>query len=175
MPYQRSYRGSSRASAPSRRRTGWEEGPGTLTATAFSSSSVAILGNGQEFLADGGTIVRIRGAIELVLSSVGSVLDGYDGAIGIGIVSTPAFAIGVTAMPTPITEIGWEGWMYHRFFSIHASDAALDIESLKIELDTKAMRKVNTEEVVFAAIEVVETGAAVMTVRLGSRMLLKLP
>ena len=140
------------------------------------SSTVQILGNGQVTTQDGLTIVRLRGFVELILTSASALGDGFDGAIGIGIVSAPAFAIGVTAVPTPITEIEWEGWLWHQFFSLTAPTAAQDSENRQVfEVDSKAMRKINSEEVVYAAIEVTETGTAGLKAKLGTRMLLKLP
>jgi len=174
----RSRRGSSLVRLTNRRRTGWEEGPGVNTATAFSASATSILGAGQAFVADGATIVRLRGYVELVVSTSTAALDGFNGALGIGIVSTPAFTIGVTAVPAPVDEIEWEGWMWHQFFSIHSSTTVPSDaywQRLFFDIDSKAMRKINAEETLMAVIQVFETGTATMSVRLATRMLLKLP
>ena len=174
----RRFGGSSLVSGANRRRTGWEEGPGVNAQVQFTASSSAILGAGQEALEDGLTIVRIRGSIELLLAAATAVGDGFLGAIGIGIVSTPAFAVGITAVPTPITEIEWEGWLYHRFIQHRSSVATAGFVGAniqRIEIDTKAMRKISTQEVVFMAAEFTEGGTADMRVAAGTRMLVKLP
>ncbi len=166
----------SRVRVPNRRRTGWEEGPGVLTSQAFTTSTSAILGSGQANLDDGVTVVRLRGFVELTLSA-GGALDGFAGAIGIGIVSTPAFDIGITAVPTPITEIEWEGWMWHQLFSLHSPGAFSATSTgsvLRLPIDSKAMRKFDSQETILAVMEVTETGTTAMTVRLGTRLLLKL-
>ncbi len=125
---------------------------------------------------DGLTIIRLRGFTELQLTSVGSPGDGFSGALGIGIVTEAAFDIGISAMPTPVTEVEWEGWMYHQWFSLHASDTALDVPPLSFQIDSKAMRKFGSDMTIFAAIETdFEDGAAVLDVRFATRMLLKLP
>ena len=46
---------------------------------------------------------------------------------------------------------------------------------LRLPIDTKAMRKIDSEEVLFASIEVVEVGGSGLSVYLASRSLDKLP
>jgi len=172
-------RGRYPARTGSRRRTGWEEGPGTQTPFSVSASGSQILGNGQTFLLDGITVVRLRGFIELNLAGAASAAgNGFNGAIGIGVVTDAAFAVGITAVPTPITEIAWEGWMFHQFFSLHVGDATAQDRSpnvLRFDFDSKAMRKVGADETIMAVIEMTEVGTEVLKGELGSRMLLKLP
>ena len=159
-----------------RRKTSWEEGPGTNDVATLSSSSAVILGSGQEALVDGQTIVRIRGFVEIILTSAGALGDGFRGALGIGIVSKPAFLTGVVAVPTPITELEWQGWMWHQFFQLHAPTAAQVSENrMSFVIDTKAMRKIGLDEVLYASLEASETGVSGLKVILGTRMLLKLP
>ena len=145
-----------------------------------TTNTAVILGNGQANADnDGLTVIRLRGFFELVLEAASNAGDGFDGALGIGIVSTPAFTIGVTAVPTPLVDIEWEGWMYHQFFSLHspvalqASTAAANF--LRMEIDSKAMRKFDSAETIFAAVDVLEHGTSSISVRLGTRLLLKLP
>ena len=69
-------RGFSQVRRASRRRTGWEEGPGTQTPSTLTASVGVILGNGQASTEDGLTVVRIRGMIELVLTQAAAALDG---------------------------------------------------------------------------------------------------
>ena len=169
-------RGSFRGRSAARRKTGWEEGPGTQTLLTINSSTTNILGLGQTSQQDGITVVRIRGVVELALTLATAVGDGFAGAIGIGKVSGPAFAIGATAVPMPIDEIEWEGWMWHQFFSIHATKSTpTEKAPTVIEIDSKAMRKFDSQETMFCAIQAVETGTAELLARLGTRMLLKLP
>ena len=164
----------------SRRRTGWEEGPGIQTLSQFTTSTAAILGAGQSFNLDGFTIVRIRGLLDMFLTTATANGSGFVGAFGIGIVTDAAFAVGITAVPTPLTEIEWEGWMYHQFISVHGPAGTTAFPAIsagsQIVVDTKAMRKIGSDEVLMAVIEVTEDVAdATLNVRFGSRMLLKLP
>ena len=141
----------------------------------------AILGNGVGPNVEGLTVVRIRGELLVYLVSATALADGFNCAFGIGITSAQAFAIGVTAVDTPISEAAAELWMYHRFFSLHAPSAAEAefIPSLaavaRIEVDSKAMRKFAADEILYAAIEVVELGTAQVQVDFNSRVLVKLP
>ena len=115
--------------------------------------------------------------LELLLIQASAAGDGFVGAFGIGVVSLPAFTVGVSAVPTPITEVEWEGWMWHQFFSLH-STAAFDAggpNRVQIPIDTKAMRKLGTEEVVYLAYEGTEDTTAQLQILSDSRMLVKLP
>ena len=106
-------------STSQRRRTGWEVGVGDISALqSITTSSVAIVGNGLVALLDGLTLVRTRGIIQLVLTAAASPLDGFRGAFGICIVSEDAFGIGATAVPDPVADAGWDGWLWHQFYSL---------------------------------------------------------
>ena len=178
---------SSRSRAP-RRKTSWIFGPGDETITAVSTSSSVILGAGLSVGADGLTLVRTRGELMLWLTAATALNNGFLGAFGIGVVTDPAFVAGIGSLPTPITEMDWDGWLYHRFINVISAETILGgavtdeagqvhpvTAGQRIEVDSKAMRKIGVEEIVFAAIEVAEIGTAVMSVAFNSRLLVKLP
>ena len=172
---------TSRGSFPARRASSWEDGPGGTTIQSFSSTGSGFLGAGAQALRDGLTLVRLRGQAALYLSDVTSVLDGFVGAVGIGIFTAEAFAIGITAVPTPIADAKWDGWIYWKPFQLVSqttTDTLLGEEVLgadKFEVDTKAMRKLREGDTVAMVMEVVERGTAVIKADFDSRMLLKLP
>ena len=167
-------RGLIRQARGPRRLTSWGFGPGNNAEAQLSASSAVIVGAGVTF-GSAGTVVRIRGRFGAYLVSFTSAGDGYIGAVGIGLAATAAFDAGIASLPTPITEEGWDGWLWHSFFGVHGGVAAASENAGHIELviDSKAMRKVSGDMVVFAALEVVESGTAVMNISLNSRMLLK--
>jgi len=136
------------------------------------------VGNGAQATVDGVTVIRTRGLIELTISAATAGLDGYAGAFGIAICSNDAFAVGVTAVPTPISDVAWDGWMWHQFFSVHAPAAfqatGTGPYATTIEIDCKAMRKINVGETLYMAVEATEIGACVLTVRADTRILSKL-
>ena len=97
-------------------------------------------------------------------------------AVGIGIVTNEAFAIGATAIPGPISEADWDGWMYHRFFDLHKglADTTDGSSAIEFEVDSKAMRKWDGgAETLVGMVEAVEAGTASMDVFFDSRVLLK--
>jgi len=162
-----------------RRKTAWSAGPGGTGLTSLSGSNTFFLGATLTPSINGLTIVRTRGQFEIILLAATSPGDGFRGAFGIGIATAAAVSAGVTAVPFPITEVGSNNWLYHRFFGIHASAAGGVLggatEVLRIEIDSKAMRRFRGEDAVYCAIEVVEIGTATASVFFDSRMLLKLP
>ena len=170
--------GFNRVSAP-RRRKGWEGGPGGTALQGVGSSSSVILGLGAELLLDGTTLLRLRGQVNVNLGTGAVLGDGFQGAFGIGIVQASAFAIGVTAVPTPLTEQDWDGWIFWSTLSVHTGDVSEPARSPQstqvIDVDTKAMRKLDLQDTLYGVIEVVEIGTATMDVFFDSRLLLALP
>ena len=174
----------------SRRKVSWTLGPQTGVDGAsqgISASSSVIATGGAAVIEEGITLVRTRGDLNLFLTSATTAGDGFHGAFGIAVVTDQAFTAGILSVPTPITEESWNGWLYHRYFSlfaggtIAAATAAQQADqvngtsaALHIEVDSKAMRKLNVDQTLYAVIEVVELGAAGMDWAFNSRMLMKL-
>ena len=166
------------ATSSFRRLTAWEDGPGGVGETSFSSSAAAFHGQAVSPTAGPLTIVRIRGELMVMLSSATAIADGYDGAVGIGLATLPAVTAGIASVPTPLTEANSDSWLYHRFISLRAP-VANEFQSLaiaaRIEVDSKAMRKFDTEHAIYFAAEFTEVGIAVLRLHFNSRMLVKLP
>ena len=161
-----------------RRRVGWEEGPGGSTLTTFTITSQALIGASVAVLQDGLTLVRLRGHLSAFLVSAAAAGDGFHCAIGVGISTVQALGIGITAVPTPIADMDWDGWLYHRFFDVHVGDATagdIDHGRVDFQVDSKAMRKTQEDSALYAVIQAVEVGTAEMDVFFDSRMLFKLP
>ena len=163
-----------------RRETEWSEGPGSTGVTNVTASGSAFVGLGVAAAHPGLTQIRLRGLLDLwIRGNPATDGDGYFGAFGIGIVEAPAFAIGITAVPTPVTDAASETWLYHHFFSVHMGDITggagqSSMMHQRIVVDSKAMRKTPPNVVMYAVIESVEIGAANMDVFFDSRALLKL-
>ena len=105
-------RGFPRRSSP-RRRTEWSEGVGGNAVTMISIGGNTLLGSFLVTTFGEETLVRVRGLLHCVLTAATAVGDGYFGAVGIGLATTAAVAAGAASVPTPITELGWDGWLYH--------------------------------------------------------------
>jgi len=93
--------------------------------------------------------------------------------LGAAVVSDQAVAVGVTAVPTPITDLGSNMWFAH---TIVASDESRLVDVAKpqvhVSLDSKAMRKVEVGQDMIIAVE----GGGVsngMIVGFGGRFLIK--
>jgi len=186
MAFQRS-RSRGRSQGSVRRKTSWQVGSGGNVATLISATGSTILGVGSFSTEDGLTATRIRGELLIGLESSSQVNGGFVGAFGIGLTDISAFAIGVTAVQTPLADADWDQWLFHRFFACRSAGlignvAADDVDivhsvvaAMRLEVDTKAMRKLPEDVGVYACIEVTESGAATMRVDFDSRMLIFLP
>ena len=166
----RSFRGFGQGA---RRKTGWETGPGGARQQIAASGSV-ILGLGSVSGADGITLVRLRGSLMLKLSAADAETAGFVGAFGIGIVKAPAFAIGVTAVPTPVTEQDDEEWIFWYPISVLGSGTG-EAAVQRIDIDTKAMRKLTVGDTLYGVVELTEAGVSVLETYFDSRMLIMLP
>ena len=172
--------------ARARRKTAWGLGPQMALQSVTTATSV--LGTGVQLsAADEVTVVRTRGSILLWLEAATTAGDGFQGALGIGLVTTPAFDIGVTAVPTPLAEEDWDGWLWHQFFHLHAGGpiaAAVSADTdmvnsttaaVRFEIDSKAMRKFESDMTMIIVMELSPlTGAATLRVEGTSRQLFKL-
>jgi len=168
------------ARSRSRRMTAWDLGPNSVGQT-ISADGDTLWSNGIAVLEPKLTIVRIRGHVELNLQTAGTAGDGFFGALGIGVVTDQAFGIGITAVPSPLDESDWDGWMWHQFFSMHSITATIadGVNSRactqRYQIDSKAMRIVEDSVTLFAAIGVTEAGASTLRLHADSRILIKLP
>ena len=165
-----------------RRSTGWEEGPGGTTNTQLVAVGSAFTGTVLQAVVDGLTLVRLRGQLQLFLSAASTATSGFAGAFGIGVATNAALAVGINAVPTPITEQQWNGWLFWTPIQFHSVTATIGdgvnaaSVSQFITVDSKAMRKVPVEQSIYAALELsTEIGAATLNAFFDSRVLFKLP
>ena len=159
-----------------RRQTAWAFGPeGTLAHTA---SAAQLYPTTISPTVEGLTVVRLRGEFLIFLTSVGSNVDGLSGAVGIGIVTAEAIAAGVAAVPTPFSDDDDELWMWHSYFNCvgasTSSPSQQPAATVRLQIDSKAMRKFPAGMVMFAACEVVETGVIAANSFILTRSLVKL-
>jgi len=187
----RGLRSRSSFARSSRRKSSWGFGPATSTdgeSQSLSASAAILAGQAVSILADGQTLVRTRGDFNIFLQTAGTQADGFSGAFGIGVATTAAITAGVASVPTPITEETWDGWLYHRYFSVICAEPIAvattskigaqvhDVAAaLRFEVDSKAMRKLTQDQTIYAVIEVIEIGVATARWAFNSRMLFKLP
>ena len=111
---------------------------------AMTSTSTAL---GAWFASDAPlTILRCRG--ELLVSMDGPALqDEVAITVGLGVISFDAFVAGAAAVPDPGEEpdFSWLYWKAMTFFA-EATQVHDTTRSMRVEIDTKAMRKMKSRE-----------------------------
>jgi len=148
----------------------WVNIPGsTLQLTANGTS---VFASGLN-LAASSTLVRCRGEM-IINRDTGTIVAGDECriALGLGIVSTDAFAAGAGSLPDPEDqpEYPWLWWQSIPFFFQNATAGEfLGPEgSVRRVIDTKAMRKVKSgQSLVMIAQYVDVTGAPPMNLSMG--------
>ncbi len=106
------------------------------------------------------TLMRTRGNI-LVQLDAGANDERAMIALGLIVVSTPAATAGTASVPTPITDIGAD-WFWHYFATVTAlaeTSVTGDAGGLfeRIEVDSKAMRKLKDDQTLLLVCEVGQT------------------
>jgi len=99
-------------------------------------------------------------------------------AMGIAIVSDQALAIGVTAVPTPFTDISSDLWFLHdiiamRNLLVGAGATFLNPLGINKDVDSRAMRKVEEGQDLAFSLETSSQSSGVNVLKAG-RMLIKL-
>ena len=133
----------------------------TLNATALAKRSF--------------TIIRTR--LEVHINSDQLAVDEIAiAAIGLCVVSDQASGIGVTAVPTPITDLASDLWFVHQPLITDftfVTGIGIDADGgTNYSIDSKAMRKVNDDEQVIVVVEGSGSGGGAGITIIG-RMLIK--
>ena len=121
------------------------------------------------------TIIRTRFLVSIVTDQL-IADEGQVGAVGMAVVSDQAAAIGVTAVPTPITDMGSDLWFVHQLmYSDFVFESAVGITGsaqARYEIDSKAMRKVDIGQDLVVVGELSAAGNGFNSI-IGGRMLVK--
>ena len=165
----------SRGRLGERRKTLWI--PVDTVETALSGAPTAVLANSLSAAALAlrpFTIVRTRGVMHVISDqTVGTETYGAD--LGFAVVSEQASSVGVTAVPTPLTDKGSDlFFVYEQVFSRFEFKTAVGFEAATgtlLKFDSKAMRKVDGDQDLVITLENEIAGCSVMT---SARILLKL-
>jgi len=140
------------------------------------------------FTAVGGTILTASNAAFLALrpftiirqyyeiqirSDQAAAIEQQNFAYGVAVVSDQAAAIGVTAVPTPNTDSGSDLWMLHQFiFGQESNLTDRSQPARQMEVESKAMRKVEDGQTILTIGEFMTTGNGFIATVAG-RMLIK--
>ncbi len=140
------------------RETLW--GDFATTESILGGAPTAILANvtGAAFLAlRPFTVVRTRGVI-MVRSDQVAANESYIGDFGMCVVSDQAVAIGITAVPTPLTDKGSDAWFVYEQLIGRVEAAAPGVSepsnpSVERPYDSRAMRRVDEGYQIVATVE----------------------
>ena len=169
-------------SGVSRRLGSWELGPSGQVAGVVTSSNNVFSVSGQASQ-DKLTLVRTRGELIVAISTAGgAALEGFEWAFGMCVVNENAGGVGVTAIPDPITDIGWDGWFVYETGTVLTMGSTreglgiLGAEFTRIPIDSKAMRKLKISDVIVGVLATTEKGdGSTLMAQLQSRIFVKLP
>ncbi len=131
-----------------RRKTAWSGSTVPAGVTALASGAATF--DQQADVLEPFTIVRTRGLLYIQSDQVAAREEAF-GAMGIGVVTQAAASIGVTAVPTPLTEISddlffvWVPWA--------CDHDTLGNNPYMAPFDSKSQRKVNEGDTVVVTLE----------------------
>ncbi len=118
------------------------------------------------------TIVRTHVAYH-VHSDQAAAFESQVGAVGFAVVSDQAVAVGITAVPTPITDLESDLWFVHEIYMQSSASVVEGQVGFRYTIDSKAMRKVEDGQDVVVLAELDNQGSG-QDIILGGRMLIKL-
>ena len=161
-----------------RRPTFWEGAGLNLTVTTGASVSATVVSEAQLEQVPNPTLVRIRGSLLVLVTAAAATPSSCVAFLGIKVVQAAALAAGAPAVP--FTDIGsdWVWWQAVGMNLAGGTVAAPNSDGStivhRVEIDSKAMRKIKGNEVlVFVAQNVVATSTQTFDVDGGMRVLLK--
>ncbi len=134
----------SRTFARQGRKTFWFTGGFTRTAVAGGAAVLILSLNAAALALRPFTIVRTRGIWGIASDQVAAT-EFQEAAVGEILVTDQALAIGVTAVPTPVSDSGSSWFAYNSLVSSFAFSSGVGFDSQAMQtqvIDSKAMRKV---------------------------------
>jgi len=158
-----------------RRATEWLFLPHSQTVQGASATAVLIASlNAAALALRPFTVVRTR-LDWLCFSDQSAATENFVGNIGVAVVSDQAIAVGVTAVPTPATDLGSDLWFLHQIWHgrFELVGTSINTDSQSKEIDSKAMRKVDEGQDMAFVVEagIGESGLATVV---AGRVLIKL-
>ena len=118
------------------------------------------------------TVVRSHFYLSL-RSDQAAVQESQAIGFGLAVVSDQSVAIGVTVVPTPISDLGSNMWFVHQLlFGQESGLVDTAVGPYNVEVDSKAMRKVEVGQDIIVVAETASLGLGSI-LRVGGRMLVK--
>ena len=146
-----------------RRETSWLDIPPASATLVTSGGTILLTLTTAEKARRSFTIVRTHLSVSME-SDQAAASEVQVGAVGMCVVSDQAEAIGVTAVPTPVTDAASDLFFLHQYLMnsfLFASGVGFqDNVGRFMSIDSKAMRKVNDDQDVIVVVELA-TGESV--------------
>ena len=122
------------------------------------------------------TIVRIRGIFSVYLTSSAATTSSVTFTAGLALLTSRALL--AANVPRPGTEIDYDGWMWWTAGHFTNHNVTVDYGSphvaQRIEIDSKAMRKVSNDEALVCVVQTENSvGSESIKVALSARVLVK--
>ena len=113
------------------------------------------------------TLVRTRGRLMVSVRAVGAQPNHISGAFGLYVTTAEAFAVGITALKTPLDD-GATMWFVWEPFSFAITNATITQESnrgiVQMAIDSRGQRKLKASDVMVAVVEVRQETATTGTI-----------
>ena len=158
------------------RQTRWIDTVVGLTGASGANAAVSLLTGVGPVDTRGVTIIRSIMRLTVVSTTVAGVWGGQNVHLGIGIAAQAAFAVGITALPTPEgTEQPSRGWVWrdHVFPTQNGVGTMIGFE---VRADIRGARKIEDGEVYLVMSNVAGVGTPFTATVTGLvRLLVKLP
>ena len=158
------------------RETRWLDLPFFSNVLASSTTaSLSLVLTAAELALRPFTVVRLRAQMS-VQSDQSAASEQYIGSVGAAVISDQAVAVGVTAVPTPATDLASDLWFMHEVIIgdfLFGDGTGFQEQPQSRAVDSKAMRRVEEGQDVGIITEAGLGGSGVIVSFVG-RMLIKL-
>jgi len=159
-----------------RRKTAWFQFQPVTNTLTVTGGTIQFVLNAAALALRPFTVVRSH--FELFLQSdQGGLTEFQVAGFGIAVVSDEASAVGPTAVPTPISEMGSDLWFVHQvlYNSLLVITAASGVNrGTRYSIDSRAARKVGIGQDIVVVSEFSGTSTGGLKITAGGRMLVKL-
>jgi len=133
-----------------RRKTEWVASSVPAGVNALANNTIAF--DQQSDINEPQTLIRTRGYL-FVQSDQTAAREEAFGAFGIAVVKTPAAAIGVTALPSPLDEMGDDVWYVWVPWACTGQPTGFSETVFSMPFDSKGQRKLADGDTLVALIQ----------------------
>ena len=162
------------AAISSKRLTSWFQFKPAISSQTSAGGVILFQLNAAALALRPFTIIRTHFEMRILSDQVAATED--QAAIGGAIVSDQAVAVGITAVPTPITDMASDLWFFHQlmFNSTQIlTSVGADSPGSNYSVDSKAMRKVDIGQDMIIVSEISTDAGAGVDLLFGGRILVK--